>query len=153
MKEELFKDLSENDIEIILDELNIYGLELLEKVIYAWQYNCNDNSKVLKEAYKNVLSYKEEQKDRTFYSDRKLLRKSLQGMTHRELKFLEELLSINPKEVINNKSHLEDYSYEKISKFVDEERKNRINNNPFNKRFNKSMSLKNTGLSIKPYSN
>ena len=167
-----YKNLTKGEIETIFDKMNGYGLDLLKDVIEAWQFNHEEDGSILKNAFDDMYDMKlnaEKDEYKTPLSLTRGLKKSLKSMEDFELAFLEELLELDPYEVFGDNPYVsydvdEDYNmenigvnpYDEIRRYVMEERKFRTDSNPvnvmFSKRFKKSMSLKNSNISIRPYS-
>lgn len=168
----MFKNLSKGEIETVFDKLTYYGLDLLGDVIEAWQYDHEEDSTILKKAYVEILEIKEHDEMDEYNTPRTIvngLKKSLVSMTDKELKFLEDLLDLDPSEVFQENPYT-DYKdeeidfeaetvgvnpYKEISEYVSNERERRLkvclnSSSLFRGRFKCSMSKTNQYINNDP---
>ena len=161
-----YKNMNEKEIRTTFDKLTLYGLDLLYEVVEAWQFNYEEDGKILKKAYIDVLEVKSydnfDENNEPSVKVRRL-KKSLADLNEKELAFLEDLLELDPFEVFidnpytsNEKEDIGISQYEEMCKHVRNERNKRESLNVrtkklFYKRYTKSMNSSDC-REIRPYS-
>ena len=125
---ETYLGLTAKQMEKLFKKINCYGLNLLEESINAWQYDHHENGELLKGSYNNALATREvvdRDFEKTQTVKKAILRKSLEKLTEKELKFMEDLLEVEPCEVDN--SFIMDGYYEINSYIIDEGNRRKYN--------------------------
>ncbi len=163
-----YKKLTKDEIETVFDKMTGYGLDLLQDVIEAWQYDHEEDGKILKQAYNDIRQNKKES-EYGLSTPRSLIigvKKSLKDMDSKQLSFIEEILEIDPYDVFGDNPYMsydidEDLQkeyvgvspYEEICGYVNKERERRLSyfvntGDLFDKRYKKSMGEKNNLVNI-----
>ena len=125
---ETYLGLTADEMEKLFKKINCYGLNLLEESIYAWQNDHHENGELLKGSYDKALATREvvDRDNETTQAVKKaVLRKSLKRISEDELKFMEDLLELEPCEV--DKSFSMDGYYEINSYVIDEGNRRKYN--------------------------
>jgi len=102
---EKYMNLKVKEMEKLFKKINSYGLGLLEGSIEALQYNYDEDASLLKEAYTNAIAVREivdRDQEQSLPVKIAILRKSLKKITDKELKFMNDLLELDPSDVFNN---------------------------------------------------
>lgn len=131
---EKYMNLKVKEMEKLFKKINSYGLGLLEGSIEALQYNYDEDASLLKEAYTNAIAVREivdRDQEQSLPVKIAILRKSLKKITDKELKFMNDLLELDPSDVFNNPYNSTNYDinsgfnkdpyYEIRSYVIDEE--------------------------------
>ena len=139
---EKYMNLKVKEIEELFKKINSYGLGLLEGSIEALQYNYDEDASLLKEAYTNAIAVREivdRDQEQSLPVKITILRKSLKKITDKELKFMNDLLELDPSDVFNNPYNSTNYDinsgfnkdpyYEIRSYVIDEENDRKMNKN------------------------
>ena len=152
-EENTFRGLAKGEIETVFDKLTGYGLDLLGDVVSAWQYDHEEDSKILMNAYLDMRAVKEHDERDAYITPLS----QVSELTEKELQFMEDILEIDPyndNPYTNNKNYegQEDFEsetvginpYDEIRKYVDQERQFRFevsnnSSNLFYKRYYVSM--------------
>lgn len=132
--EKKYMNLKVKEMEKLFKKINSYGLGLLEESIEALQYNYDEDASLLKEAYTNAFAVREivdRNNEQSLPVKIAILRKSLKKISDKELKFMKNLLKLDPSEVFNNPYNSTNYDinsgfnkdpyYEIRSYVIDEE--------------------------------
>lgn len=139
---EKYMNLKVKEMEELFKKINSYGLGLLEGSIEALQYNYDEDASLLKEAYTNAIAVREivdRDQEQSLPVKITILRKSLKKITDKELKFMNDLLELDPSDVFNNPYNSTNYDinsgfnkdpyYEIRSYVIDEENDRKMNKN------------------------
>lgn len=139
---EKYMNLKVKEMEKLFKKINSYGLGLLEGSIEALQYNYDEDASLLKEAYTNAIAVREivdKDQEQSLPVKRAILRKSLKKITDKELKFMNDLLELDPSDVFNNPYNSTNYDinsgfnkdpyYEIRSYVIDEENVRKMKKN------------------------
>ena len=139
---EKYMNLKVKEMEKLFKKINSYGLGLLEESIEALQYNYDEDASLLKEAYTNAIAVREivdRDQEQSLPVKIAILRKSLKKISDKELKFMNDLLELDPSDVFNNPYNSTNYDinsgfnkdpyYEIRSYVIDEENVRKMKKN------------------------
>lgn len=140
--EKKYMGLTQNEMEELFKKINSYGLGLLEGSIEALQYNYDEDGELLQNAYNNAYAQREVEEGLNTQGlnvKKAILRKSLKKITDKELKFMNDLLELDPSDVFNNPYNSTNYDinsgfnkdpyYEITSYVIDEENVRKMKKN------------------------